>query len=251
MNPLNFLKKKDSFDYGKTWLNGFTSKDVTLEFYIRVNSLIKKGDIVVNLGAGRSAFYHDDYCDIRKKIQTLRMNEPAKIIGCDIDPVVLENMSTDKNILIGDDGKLPFENQSIDVIVTDMVLEHVENPGVFCEEITRVLKPGGYLCARTPHKYNYVSIAANIVPNKIHSKLLSLIQPLRKAEDVFPTAYRLNTIADLNKYFPQYVDHTYIYPSYPCYYFGRKVIFLFMNLIHFITPSWFHGHLLIFKSKRA
>jgi ubiquinone/menaquinone biosynthesis C-methylase UbiE len=237
------------YDFGKTWLGKFTPKDITLEFYIRVNSLIKKGDIVVNLGAGRSAFFEDDYCNIRKKMQTLRINEPAKIIGCDIDSVVMENKSTDQNILIGDDGKLPFENDSIDIIVTDMVLEHVDNPKVFCGEITRVLKSGGYLCARTPHKYNYVSIFANMLPNKLHAKLLTVIQPLRKQEDVFPTAYKLNTVASLNKYFLQYDDHTYIYSGYPCYYFGRKVIFLLMNVIHFITPSWFHGHLLVFKSK--
>lgn len=182
-------------------------------------------------------------------MQTLRINESAKIIGCDIDSVLLENKSTDQNILIGDDGKLPFENDSIEIVVTDMVLEHVDNSKVFCGEITRVLKPGRYLCARTPHKYNYVSIFANILPNKLHAKLLTMIQPLRKREDVFATVYKLNTVAGLNKHFPEYTVHTDIYSGYPCDYSCSKIMFLLMNAIHVITPSWFSGHLLLFKSK--
>lgn len=54
---------------------------------------------------------------------------------------------------------LPFRDNSIDIVVSLMVLEHVTNPQQVLEEVFRILKPGGvfflacenYLCFREPH----------------------------------------------------------------------------------------------------
>ena len=54
---------------------------------------------------------------------------------------------------------LPFRNDSVDIVVSLMVLEHVTNPQRVLEEVFRILKPGGvfflacenYLCFREPH----------------------------------------------------------------------------------------------------
>ena len=50
--------------------------------------------------------------------------------------------------------KLPFENDSIDIIVSLAVIEHIFNPDNFLTEILRVMKPGGILYITTPN-WNY------------------------------------------------------------------------------------------------
>ena len=41
--------------------------------------------------------------------------------------------------------RLPFENSSFDVVLSDNVVDHAENPRRIVEEMTRVLTPGGLL----------------------------------------------------------------------------------------------------------
>ena len=79
------------------------------------------------------------------------------LYACDIDEAVLNNKSVDKALLLKD-LKLDLPNNFFDLILADYVLEHVDNPESFKNEINRLLKPGGWFCARTPHKYNLVSI---------------------------------------------------------------------------------------------
>jgi len=46
--------------------------------------------------------------------------------------------------------ELPFEDNSIDLVVSGQTLEHVKNPFRLTIEMTRVLKPGGYIILIAP-----------------------------------------------------------------------------------------------------
>jgi SAM-dependent methyltransferase len=50
------------------------------------------------------------------------------------------------------DGRFPFANKSVDVIVVAGVLEHIADDDAFIEECHRVLKPTGRLVAETSHR---------------------------------------------------------------------------------------------------
>ena len=47
---------------------------------------------------------------------------------------------------------LPFEDSSLDYVVAGEVIEHMENPKDFVNELLRVCKVGGIVAISTPHK---------------------------------------------------------------------------------------------------
>jgi SAM-dependent methyltransferase len=118
------------------------------------------------------------------------------VIGIDVDGAANHNPFIDEFRLITEEF-WPIENDSIDLIVCDHVVEHLNNPEQFFSEARRALKDGGYFCIRTPNRWSYIAIAASLIPNKYHSKVTSLVQEGRKEEDIFPTVYRCNTIRRL------------------------------------------------------
>jgi len=140
-------------------------------------------------------------------------------------------------------------DQSVDIVICDYVLEHVEHPDQFQEEIDRILKPGGCICARTPHKYCYIAILARLVKNAAHSKVLKYVQPDRKEIDVFPTFYRLNTLSAIKAKFASYGNQTFIFRSDPSYYFGKKAIHDLLDFAHRILPKVVSGNLFVFLQK--
>lgn len=222
---------------------GFSENDGTIDFYLRIRSVLKSDQVVLDLGAGRAQWYEDDVVETRRNIRYIR---PLvhKMIAVDVDEAVMANRSSTENLTY-DGITIPLEDNSVDVVVADYVLEHVEDPHSFQTEIARVLKPRGYFFARTPHKYHYVSIFARIFENKHHKSLLSRIQPNRKAEDVFPTAYKLNTLADVSKSFENWKNQSFIFRSPPAYYFGSEALLKVLNLAHRLLPALVIGNLFI------
>jgi hypothetical protein len=63
-------------------------------------------------------------------------------------------------------------------------------------EISRVLAPGGRLIIHTPNVHGYTTMLARLLPAPALSPLAVLLSR-RKAEDVYPTYYRSNSIAQL------------------------------------------------------
>ena len=155
------MRSKNNFKPGENLLGNFHELDGTIEFYGRINAILKDSDSVLDLGAGRGSWDSLDNCSYRREIRNLK-KKVKYLVGIDIDNAVLENPTTHKNIIMSGE-KIPLEDNSMDIIVADWVLEHVLNPVEFSSEIYRVLKPGGIFCARTPHKYKYVSLFASLI----------------------------------------------------------------------------------------
>ncbi len=161
---------------------------------------------------------------------------------------MLTNPTTSRNLLIRD-GCLPLDGATIDLIICDYVLEHISDVESFRDEVFRVLKPGGVFCGRTPHALNYVSLAARLVKNANHAKWLAMLQPSRKREDVFSTAYRCNTLRGIGKIFRGWQNFSYLYASEPQYYCGSKLIYHLFDLVHRLAPLQITGNLFVFLRK--
>lgn len=228
-------------------LGAYLPYDGGIEFFGRISTVLKASDVVVDLGAGRGAWFYEERSEARRRLRDLRL-VVARVIGLDVDPVVLTNPTTTENHLIRD-NKFPLADASVDVVVAEYVLEHIIDVSSFVSEIKRVLKPGGHFFARTPHKYHYVCIAARLIKNAHHGAFLSRAQLHRKAEDVFPTAYRLNTMTTIKMHFEGYMDYSYLYASEPTYFFGRKWVYWIFSRFHALVPDLFISNIYVILRK--
>jgi SAM-dependent methyltransferase len=202
--------------YPETRFGGFTDVDGTIAFYTRVHSLLTESSIVLDVGSGRGA-YADDEVPVRKNLRILK-GKVARVIGLDVDPAAQSNPFQDEFRLLKN-SVWPVEDASIDLCLSDYVLEHIEQPESFFENCRRVLKNGGYLCIRTPNAWSYVAWFSKLVPDRLHSRVLARVQQERKEEDVFPTHYRCNSLPRLRRMLDRYgFEHVvYGYEAEPSY----------------------------------
>jgi len=116
---------------------------------------------------------------------------------------------------------------SIDLAYSRAVMEHLEQPEAAFKEIARVLKPGGIYVFTTPSIYDYGSIAALLIPNRFHARIVSATEG-RAGEDVFPTVFGANSLRAIRKHADRcdlkVRDFEYI-GQYPSYLVFNRVLF--------------------------
>lgn len=106
---------------------------------------IKPGDTVVDLGSGAG----NDVFVARSMV-----GKTGKVIGVDMTPEMIEQANINnqkmgfKNVEFhhSEIEDLPLEQNSVDVVVSNCVLNLVPDKNKAFSEIHRILKPGGHLC---------------------------------------------------------------------------------------------------------
>jgi SAM-dependent methyltransferase len=182
--------------YPESRFGGFTDVDGTIAFYARVQALVVPSFVVLDVGCGRGA-YAEDPVGIRRDLRVFK-GRVARVIGIDVDPAGATNPFLDEFRVLGG-GEWPVPESSVDLVVADCVIEHVADPPSFFQNAHRALRPGGALCIRTTNAWSYVALAARLVPNRHHARVTARVQECRKAEDVFPTLYRCNSVPKLRR----------------------------------------------------
>jgi SAM-dependent methyltransferase len=229
---------------------GFTRYDGTIQFYTRVKALLRPDMVVIDFGAGRGAAA-EDIAPFRRDLVRIKGNV-KEVIGVDVSDAVLKNPNVDRGI-VSKGGYVPVPDGSVDLVISDATLEHVANPDEFSREIARVLRPGGWLCARTPNLYSLLVLASALVPNSLHTKVLSRVQPGRKDIDVFPTVYKMNTKRSIGKFFPEaeWVDCSYTWSPEPAYHFNNSIVYKLTQIYQYLKNPFLGGEmLLVFMQKR-
>lgn len=210
--------------YPESAVGGYSHIDSTIEFYQRIDAVLDADSHVLDFGAGRGWWTVEPVAPLHRRLRWFK-GRVARSVGTDVDDAVLENPSLDEAHVVGIGEPLPFPDETFDVVVADYVLEHVDHADVeqVSGEIMRVLKPGGWFAARTPNKWGFIGIAARAVPNSLHTRVLKVVQPQRKVEDVFPTRYAMNTRRQLKRAFPGRQVVVYGQTGEPAY-FGRNTL---------------------------
>jgi SAM-dependent methyltransferase len=183
--------------YPESRFGGFSDHDGTIVFYTRVNALVQPKFTVLDVGCGRGE-HAEDAVDYRRRLRCLR-GKAARVIGIDPDVAGSSNPTIDEFRRLMPGQPWPIEAGSVDLVLSDSVLEHLSEAEDFFDEARRVLVPGGYLCIRTTNLLGYVGFVSKLLPNKFHAGLLSRLQNGRRAEDVFPTVYQCNTMRSIRR----------------------------------------------------
>jgi SAM-dependent methyltransferase len=149
---------------------------------------IKPEHYCLDYGAGRGNVEQMNFKGIAKFVAGI---DPEEVVS--INPYLDEAKQLDlKNNII------PYADNTFDLVFSDNVMEHIQNPSVVLKEIMRVLKPGGVFLSKTPNKWHYMPIVARLTPNWFH-KFYNKLRG-RKTIDTFRTAYKLNSSRAVKKH---------------------------------------------------
>lgn len=145
----------------------------------RVDQVLEARSKVLDLGAGSGLL---EFMDMRDSLRT--------VIGIDVDAAISRNSLVDHAVR-GSGDRIPFKDATFDLVVSNNVLEHLEEPDATFLEIERVLKPDGSFLFKTPNRRHYVPLLARLIPQRLHS---AVVQSRGRTEsDVFQTRYRANS----------------------------------------------------------
>jgi len=148
----------------------------TISNYLIADSKIS---ILLDIGAGEKGSF----------------NHPAlnkyKRIAVDIDQIALNKNQTTPFKVCADIRNLPFDEKSVDAIISRDCLEHVEKVDIFFSEMRRIVKPGGVFLTILPNKNYLISLFAFLMPNVINNFFWRSL--LNKSSMPYPVFYEINT----------------------------------------------------------
>ncbi|TXH33342.1 MAG: class I SAM-dependent methyltransferase [Rhodospirillaceae bacterium] len=238
--------------YHEIGAGGFPHNDQIMLFFLRVHALLTPDMTVMDFGAGRGRISEasSGFCRDFKILK----GKCGKVIGADIDPIVRENQTVDESCVIDADGRIPLPDRSVDLVFSCATFEHIEKPAETARELSRVLRPGGWICAWTPAKWGYVAVGARLVPNAMHARAVRMLASGgRRTADVFPTFYRLNTIGAVQQHFMPlgFTDYSYYLGGAPSYFANRAALARFWAGYNSLMPPPLKKNLHVFLQKNG
>lgn len=116
----------------------------------------------------------------------------ARLIGVDPVEFVLDEGLEEIELQRGDIGATGLPSNSVDLVISRALMEHLPRPRQAFAEIHRVLKPGGRYVYLVPNLGDYGSIIAKLTPNKLHPAIVKAVEG-RSIDDTFPAYFRCST----------------------------------------------------------
>ena len=124
--------------------------------------------VFVDLGGGRSCVYADSVPrDRGVRLVAVDVSEEELAANRDADETVVADVAT----------ALPFADAEVDLLVSRVVLEHVDGVPAAVAHMARVIKPGGRTIHFVPGRWSTFALAARILPFGPLLKLLHFAIP--------------------------------------------------------------------------
>lgn len=151
----------------------------------RVDAVLLPHAVLLDAGCGRTVPVLRKY-----------LGKAQRLIGVEL--VAFTDVPPGIETYNADLAKLPLESESIDVIYSRSVFEHLTDPKAVYVEFARVLRPGGVAIFLTANMWDYGTLVARLIPNRFHAAIVKRVEG-RAEEDTFPTAYLTNTRRDVDR----------------------------------------------------
>lgn len=115
--------------------------DMQVQYKEVVDNLLRPSQLVLVGGCGR-------------KTRVEVRGDDRVVVGVDVDERVEYNPGVDV-LIRADLSRLPFRDGVFDVIMSWMVIEHLDNPQACFTELARVCKDGAFVVLTTPNLLHY------------------------------------------------------------------------------------------------
>ncbi|MGA2507800.1 MAG: methyltransferase domain-containing protein [Chitinispirillaceae bacterium] len=144
---------------------------------------VHRNATVVDVGAGAG---------LCKQVNVIRV-AVGRLIGVDPNPNIYENYQVHEvmNVYFED---CTIDKESVDLIYSIFVAEHIERPDVFFKKAVYILKANGKMLFLTPNKYHYFFCLSKLA-DKINMKkywIEKIMHSTVNRSYGFPTYYLIN-----------------------------------------------------------
>ncbi len=151
-----------------------------------IKERLREGICWVDLGCGRN--------ELMDELRDFGANSFG--LDCLIHPQLI--LKPHQRFIQAEVAYIPCADNSIDVISSNTLMEHLADPASALIEIKRCLKPGGVLIIRTPNAHHILNLLFRLVPEVLKKWLILNVLGV-PSEDVFPTFYRANRWKDISR----------------------------------------------------
>jgi ubiquinone/menaquinone biosynthesis C-methylase UbiE len=104
-------------------------------------------------------------CGPRPQIARILIEKGFQIVGVDTSQAIVDEakqyIGSRASVLLGTAEKIPLRDASLDLVIFESVLEHVDSTSASLEEIERVLKPGGVVFLYTTNRHRFSLLGHN------------------------------------------------------------------------------------------
>jgi len=171
------------------------SKNCQEQYEDLVERFLNNDTLWLDAGCGHILLHHWNKEKEKRFAGTARM-----IVGLDGDFSGISKNQVVSRRLLGNLESLPLKSNCFTLITCNMVMEHIGNPAAFIKEVERILKPGGVAIIHTINRFHWEPLLAYCTPHKFH-EIACRIMYGREGQDVYPIAYRANTLGKLTGLF--------------------------------------------------
>jgi SAM-dependent methyltransferase len=108
-------------------------------------------------------------------LEVAKRTRAERIVGIDLDDDALAKAKKKGILAIKADlnSGFPIRDESIDIVGSDQVIEHVRDVDTFVEEMHRILRPGGYAVVSTENLSSWHNIFAILLGKQAFSQQIS------------------------------------------------------------------------------
>ena len=176
------------------------------ESKITLNERIRSREAIINKVSKNALTILDTGCG-NGWVAEYFTKKNKQVISMDIskkNPIQALKLYSNKNhaALVADVFNMPIKENSIDILKTSEIIEHLHNPKIFIERLLTVLKPGGKIIIITPYNekiIKHICVHCNL-PTPANAHLHSFNE--KNIKELLPlNGFEFNTIKFNNKYF--------------------------------------------------